>query len=453
MQRFLSFRRNSVSSGSYIISNKKNEILNAYLGSCVGVSICDRKNGIGGLIHLLLAQPTTEGSTFGKPENYALTGLPMFIRDLYKNGAKKENMKAVVAGGVLVGPVSGMDIYLDIGGKITEVVERLLRDEGISIIKSETGGYFSCCLSLNLSNWESSIELINMPGESPEINFIKPTKKQLERAMADVRPVPQIVLKIIRMIQDDKSSMTDLAIEVRQEQVIAAKVIRLCNTAFFRQKAKVDSIDRALLVLGEKRLLQLAISASMEDFFPKEAGGYSLCKGGLFNHAVGAAMISEKLASITGLVPDETAYTAGLLHDIGKVALDQYMGLAYPLFYRKIQVGGESLINVENDIFGTTHTEIGGLLADQWSIPEEIAEVIKYHHDPEQASLNPELTHIVYLADFILSRFMVGNELDRLNADDFDERLNRIGLAPEQFPSLIEKLSGELFNLSLTDEE
>ena len=129
------------------------------------------------------------------------------------------------------------------------------------------------------------------------------------------------------------------------------------------------------------------------------------------------------------------------------------MGLAYPLFYRKIQVGDESLINVENEVFGATHTEIGGMLADQWSMPEDIAEVIKCHHDPELASLNPVLTHIVYFADLILSRFMVGNELDRLNTDDFSERLKRIGLTPEQFPVIIDKLSVELSNLSLSEKE
>lgn len=453
MQQNLSFKKNSVHSGSYVISNRKNEILKAYLGTCVGVAIWDASNDIGGLIHLLLAEPIVEGNTMGSPENYALTGLPMFIRDLYKNGAKKKHLKAVVAGGVLVGPVSGMDINLDIGGRTTEVVERLLAMEDIPIVKMETGGYFSCCLSLNLSNWKSSIDLISMPDELPEIDFVKPSKTQLERAMADVRPIPQIVLKIIRMIQDDQCSMEDLAKEVRQEQVITAKVIRLCNTPFFKQRFKVDSIKKALLVLGEKRLLQLAISASMEDFFPKETGGYSFCKGGLFNHAVGTAMICEKLADMTGFVSDDIAYTAGLLHDIGKVVLDQYMGLVYPFFYRRIQNEDQNLIDVENDVFGVTHTEIGGLLADQWLIPEEIVEVIKFHHDPEQATLNPELTHIVYFADLILSRFMVSNEMDRLNTDYFSERLNKIGLTPEQFPAIIEKLSEEISNLSSYEKD
>jgi len=446
-------RKNSVCSGSFIVSNKKNEILNAHLGTCVGVSICDKHNGIGGLIHLLLGEPTTAGNTLGRPENYAVTGLPMFISELYKNGAEKEHLKATVAGGVLVGPVSRMDINLDIGGRTTEIVEKILKEEGIPIVKRETGGYFSCCLSLNLSNLETTIDLISMPDASSGIDFVKPTKNQLETAIAHVRPIPQIALKIIRMIQDDSYSILDMAKEIRQEQVLTAKVIRLCNTAFFQQKIKFDSIDRALIVLGEKRLLRLVISSSMEDFFPGESGGYSLCKGGLFNHAVGTAIICEKLANITGIASSDIAYTAGLLHDIGKVLLDQYMGTVFPLFYRRIQTGDESLINVENDIFGTTHAEIGGILAENWSMPDRIVEVIKYHHDPERASVGKELTHIVYLADLILSRFMTGNELDRLNTDDFSVRLNKIGLTPEQFPGIIEKLSEDLSTLSLSEKE
>jgi putative nucleotidyltransferase with HDIG domain len=447
MERSLLLRNNSVPSGSYVISNKKNEVLNAYLGTCVGVAICDRHNNVGGLIHLLLSEPTAPGNTLGRPENYALTGVPMFIRDLILNGAIKENLEATVAGGVLVGPVSRVDINLDIGGRTTEVVEKILAREGIPIIKRETGGYFSCCLNLNLSDWETSIELINVPDESHE-TFNKPDNNALTKAMDDVRPIPQNILKIIRMIQDDNYSMLDLSKEVRQEQVIAAKIIRLCNSAFFHQKYMVNSIDRALAVLGEKRLLKVLISASMEDFFPSESGGYSLCKGGIFTHAVETAITAERLAVKTGLVSGDLAYTAGLLHDIGKVALDQYMGLAYPLFYRDLQEKGETLINVEKRIFGATHTEIGGILSERWFMPEQITEVIKYHHAPEQASHFPELTHMVYLADLILSRFMVGNEIDRLDTEHFTSRLNRIGLSPEGFPALIEELSEGLLNLS-----
>ncbi|MFC1532647.1 hypothetical protein ACFL7M_04690 [Thermodesulfobacteriota bacterium] len=80
-------RRSSVSSGNYVISGKKGEILDAYLGSCVGLTLCDKHSDVGGLIHLLLPEPPGR-DMFGKPENYALTGLPMFIRDLRDTGGR-----------------------------------------------------------------------------------------------------------------------------------------------------------------------------------------------------------------------------------------------------------------------------------------------------------------------------------------------------------------------------
>ena len=438
--------KNAVPSGSYIISGQKEEIVEAYLGTCVGVTICDPVAGIGGLIHLLLPEPT--GIDGGRqPGNYATTGLPLFIRGLYAAGAHGERMKAYVAGGALVGPVSERDLALDIGGRTTEIVEDLLHCEGISVTRSETGGFFACRLGLNLLTWESVVEPLGVSGLiSTGMDIKKPTPAGLQNAMESVIPIPQTALKIIRMIRDDTQGMKDMAREIRRDQVISAKVIRLCNSAFFGVKVPIDSIDRALVILGEKRLLQLVVSASMEDFFPDTEQGYSLCKGGLYNHALGTAMICEKLAGLTGKVSPDIAYTAGLLHDIGKVVLDQYMAPAYPLFYRRTQLNGENLISVENEVFGITHPEAGYRLAERWSLPESLIDTILFHHRPEKATANPELTHLVYLADLVMSRFIVGQELERVNTDDLKLRLGKLGLGPEQFPMVIDSIPHQLLN-------
>lgn len=444
--------RNLVPSGSYVVSRQKGEVLDAFLGSCIGVTICDRHAGVGGMIHILLPEPQSK-SALGNPKNYAISGLPLFIKELYDQGATNENLTAVVAGGALVGPLSNLDLNLDIGGRNAEVVEMILGKEGIPIHRSETGGFFSCRLSLNLATWESDIQPIISPSPKEEADFTMPTSEELDMAMANVKPIPQIALKIIRMLQDNKCSIQEIGREIRQDQVISGRVIRLCNSAFFRQKMGIDSIDRALIVLGEKRILKLVISASMQDYFSREMGGYSLCKGGLFNHAVGTAIICEKLTSFIPEISGDIAYTAGLLHDIGKVVLDQYMDLTYSLFYRRTQEEGENFINVESEVFGVNHPEIGGRLAEQWSLPEHLVEVIKYHHNPEQAVISPELTHLVYLADLLMSRFIVGQEIERLNTDSLVSRLERIGLKPEQFQDIVESISDELSSLTSSGGE
>jgi len=434
-----------VASGSYVISKKNNLGLNACLGTCVGVTLCDPEAGVGGLLHLLLPEPPNPQNAW-KPEVYATTGLPLFIRDLLKDGADKNKLEACVAGGALVGPISKQDLDLDIGGRTTAIVKTILKDENILIRKAETGGYFSCRLSLDLKTFKSSIVPLvaqNLPATE---NFKKPTSHEIARTISLVRPIPQIALKMTRMINESNYNMNEVAREIRQDQVLSAKVIRLCNSSFLGLKNRINSIDRALVILGEALLLQLLLTASLEMFLNDSEQGYSLCKGGLFQHALGTAIISEELARFTGNVSPAIAYTAGLLHDLGKTVLDQFIAPAHPFFYRKTQENGVDLCNIENEKLGINHPRVGGLLAEKWSLPEKLSDVIKHHHYPEKSEVDPELTHLVYLADLLMSRFQVGQVIECLNMEMLSQRLQRVGLQPSQFSAVIEAVSRKIFN-------
>ena len=162
---------NLVRAGSYVISRKKQVVLRAILGTCIGVTLCDRLANVGGMIHLLLPEPTDITKPW-HPEKYATTGLPIFIKALCEAGASRERMQAWIAGGALIDPVGEQDFVFDFGGRISEIVEEILHREGISIVAAETGGFFTCRLSLNLQTWESLIEPTNtMPALSDKIEF------------------------------------------------------------------------------------------------------------------------------------------------------------------------------------------------------------------------------------------------------------------------------------------
>jgi putative nucleotidyltransferase with HDIG domain len=439
--------RQYVASGKYVVSKKRSSILEAYLGTCVGVTLCDRGAEVGGLSHFLLPEPTG----LDKPLNaraYATTGLPLFIKALCDAGAKKQRLKASIAGGALAGMLSRDDLELDIGGRTTEAVQTILRKEGIPVNKAETGGYSSCVLGLDLQTFKSSIKPLGNHYTPDPRNFKKPTPDEISRSVSRVRPVPQIALKVARMIHNRDYRMQQIAKEIKQDQIISAKVIRLCNSSFIGLKKKIDSIDRALVILGEVLLLQLVVSASVELYFSDSGQGYSLCKGGLFQHSIGTAIVAEELAKFTHRVPPDIAYTAGLLHDIGKVVLDQYISSVYPFFYRRTQIDGIELCNAEMEKLGITHPDAGGLLAENWSLPENLTDTIKHHHYPEKATVNPELTHLVYLADLLMSRFQVGQELECLNMDNLSLRLQKIGLTPSHFPTLIDLIPQRIFDAS-----
>lgn len=435
-----------VASGDYVVGGAKSEILEAFLGTCVGVTLCDRQANVGGLLHLLLPEPTGVDRLW-QPAVYATTGLPVFLKALLDAGASRERLEACVAGGALVGPLCELDLSLNIGGRTAEIVEEFLSLEKIPVQKTETGGFFTCCLSLNMQTWESHIEPLGQAHLSaPRGEFKKPTCEEIDRSVEEVRPIPQIALKIIRMVRDHNRSFKDISKEIRQDQVLTAKILRLCRSPLFGMRCEVDSIDRALIMLGEKLFLELVVSASAEDFYPRNGSGYSLCKGGLYKHALGTAMISENLANFTGKVPPDIAYTAGLLHDIGKVVLDQYITRVYALFYRRTQVDGVNITAAERELFGITHTEVGGRMAARWSLPAVLTDVISYHHHPERATVSPELVHLVYLADLIMSRFMVGHELERLDTSGLGLSLERLGISPGRFPIIIDGIPRQIFN-------
>jgi putative nucleotidyltransferase with HDIG domain len=387
--------------------------------------------------HFLLPEPTGAEACW-QPLSYASTGLPLFIDAMIREGAAPRTMEACVAGGALVGPVCESDLELDIGGRTADVVERILRDRGIPASKAETGGFFTCRLALNLENLETEISPLGPQySRAAGERFTPPSSETLDASLEAVRPIPQVALKIIRMIRNQAYDMEDIAEETRRDQVISAKVIRLCNSPRFGMK--LDAIDRALVMVGERHLLQFILSAALDDFFPEaEKGGYSLCKGGLYKHALGTAMTAENLARYTGRVEPDIAYTAGLLHDIGKVVLDQYIAAVAPLFYRRTQVEGYNLIDVEKEAFGMCHTEAGHLLAERWGLPRSLAEAIRCHHSPEQASVNPDLTHVIYVADLLMSRFMAGHELERMDTSMLAEGLTRLGIPLQDFPAVVD---------------
>ena len=154
----------------------------------------------------------------------------------------------------------------------------------------------------------------------------------------------------------------------------------------------------------------------------------------------------RELAELTGKASPEIAYTAGLLHDIGIIVLDQFISSVHPFFYRRTQIDGVELCEVESEKLGITHPQAGKQLAENWSLPDNLADVIRHHHYPEKARVDPELTHLVYLADLLMNRFHVGQVLEFLNMEKLPQRLQKVGLKPSQFSDVIELISQKIFD-------
>jgi putative nucleotidyltransferase with HDIG domain len=433
-------RRTVVGSGEFRVAKSGRESLVACLGSCVGVAVVDRHAKAGGLLHILLPEDAAAGEAFGESV-CARTAIPVFLAALAEAGCTVESMEATLAGGSLVGAVSALDLDLDIGGRTVDVVNAMLKDAGVAVLSSETGGHFGSRLVLNLESLQATIEPLVDESPAPDGWPERLTVDEVDRAIARLRPIPQAALKIIRMLQADDYGLHEIAVEVGRDQVLTAKVIKACNAAFVGAREEIGSIDHALLLLGGRMVGTLILSSAMGSFFSGLPRGYSLSRGGLYHHAVCTAIVSDQLATITKAAPRDLAYTAGLLHDVGKVLLDQYVASARPLFYREVVVAGGDLRDVERAVLGISHDEAGARLADVWGFPSVLRNVIAHHGRPSEAEGDKTLTYLVYLADLLVLRFDAGHDLDRLGTADLGACLAYLGLASGSLPGLIGRIN------------
>jgi len=439
-----SISRYHVPAGTFHISEKRPLLLQAYLGTCVGVALYCKSSGVGGIIHLLLPEPIS-AHTCTQPEKYATTGLPLFIRSLLAAGAHRENLCASLAGGALVGPLRQQDLDLDIGGRTVEAVKKILTVESITIVQSETGGFFTCCLNLDMGTGQFFIEPAGQGKLAAASTLQTPGPQDIKTAIQQLKPIPQVALKILRLVDQNRFDIEPIAIEIRKDQVITARMLQLANSAMFGAKRTITSLDHAVVFLGQDLMVRIILSAAVQGYYEQSTMGYALCKGGMYHHAIGCAQIAEALARKTQCEDPGKAYTAGLLHDIGKVVLDQYVTAAYPLFYREIMDEKENIISIEKRLLGMSHTEVGTLLSRQWSFPAALIAAIQYHHQPNQCPEYEALCAIVYLADLLMSRFHAGLEIERLETQVLTKQLTILGLTRDGFIDLVDIIPPSIF--------
>lgn len=433
-----------VNPGSFQVDGKKNVLLKAILGTGVGIALHDARASIGGLLSVILPEPPDILST-STPLHYAATGLPLLIAEMLERGASRERLEAGIAGGALICSEKGKERCSDIGERTAELVKVLLLREGISINSSETGGLFSSVLTLNLKTFTASLAPITTKPSFPETTLPMPGQGAIEEAIEHLKPIPQVALKVLRML-DEEYDLTAISRELLQDQVMTAKILQLCNSAMYAGTViKLDSLDSALLRLGEELFIKTLISASLGSFYNQIDSSYSLCKGGLYQHAVGTALIAEKLASITGKASPAAAYTAGLLHDIGMVVLDQYMAPQCGLFYRELQQEKKNMLEMEETYLTYNHCEAGRELAGRWDLHPALASTIGCHHTPEKGEGNEILPFIVYLADLLMNRFNGGLTMERVDAEKLELRMGRLDLTVSQLPEIIDSIPIDAF--------
>ena len=261
-------------------------------------------------------------------------------------------------------------------------------------------------------------------------------KKLILKTIHDLPPMPQTVMKARDIMKNPGSSFEELAAVLSTDQALAAKVLKLANSAYYGFMGQVSSIQHASVMLGHKTLEQLITVAGTSNLLGKELGGYEQDAGDLWQHSLGVAFGSKIIANKKNPALADDAFAAGLIHDAGKLALDPHLSERKETFRQFMADGRVSFLLAEKEILGFDHAEIASELCKNWHVPESLATAIRYHHDPSLSN-GDQLSYIVHTADAIAMMSGIGAGIDGMLYQMDNNAFEFLGLVEEDVSEII----------------
>ncbi len=248
--------------------------------------------------------------------------------------------------------------------------------------------------------------------------------------------IPVAAARAIQILNEPEPDLSEVADIILADQVIAARVIRIINSPLYRLLHEIESVKQALVYLGPQKIFEIILTACFLELTDNRQQGLRLQS--CWEHSFGVGLVARSLAELSGVARPEVAYVAGILHDIGEVILSQQRP---EQFRQALVLAGEQeldLFDAETQVFGTSHSELGALLAQQWHFPDQLVQVILHHHDKE-IEQQPSLIQVVYLADHICVDVRLKCDMDQslredaagvygANLHELEHQLQRLGV-------------------------
>lgn len=243
-----------------------------------------------------------------------------------------------------------------------------------------------------------------------------------------INALPVFAQKLLRLIMSDESTTREITEQIKMDQGLSSKVIRMVNSPFYGLRQVVASIDRAVVLLGAQTLKNIALVAAINSYYTGNYAMYNTTGKKLWEHTYNVALISEAFALEVG-EPPEMMFLAGLLHDIGKILLVDF--LQNPV----------DSCEEEDAQLGTNHAAAAGYVLAKWQLPEEVIHIIALHHNPDDtirskilyyANILEHAAHINESVHFNKVMEFAFMDIPVKNREEFTQRLFTMLTTPKE---------------------
>ncbi|MBK8166732.1 MAG: HDOD domain-containing protein [bacterium] len=271
--------------------------------------------------------------------------------------------------------------------------------------------------------------------------------REIIEATGQLPALPATTARLLALMDDQSAGAAQVLEVIGTDPALTANLLKLCNSAYYGLRREVGSVHEALVMLGNRTVVQLAFATSLGDVLRGPLAGYRLERDALWRHSLAVAVGAAHLAGVAGdRSLRERAFTAGLVHDIGKLVLN---GPLKAKLQQLPQTGSyDALRQGERDLLGFDHAEAGQALAESWNFPAALADVIGRHHDVAapragRGRADDALVTAVVVANLGASRagFGAGSVCDD---QSWQDALATLGIAPADAEAALARLPGDV---------
>lgn len=226
---------------------------------------------------------------------------------------------------------------------------------------------------------------------------------------SDISSIKNIVTGLIKIINDSNSTARELTELIQIDPPLTAKVLRLANSAYYSPREKISEITRAVIWVGYDAIKELAINQKVCEIFNNSQFGEEYSRELLWKHSLAVALLAKLIYRREFGERGENIYAAGLLHEIGIIANDQFFPDSFQQLLHQSKTDRQNMIDIEYLNSGYNHAETGRAIIKHWQIPDEICSAIGNHHSPEEAAKKDmKFTYTLYIADYYCQRREIG---------------------------------------------
>jgi HD-like signal output (HDOD) protein len=271
----------------------------------------------------------------------------------------------------------------------------------------------------------------------------KDLRSEINRDKIKLPEIPSIVFELNEVIANPLSTADHISKVVNKSPSLAALLLKIVNSSFYGLPSRIDSLSKAVALIGTKEIAGLAIGISTITIFkdiPKEI----IDMHSFLKHSFACGIVSRALAAHKNMPNTEHFFVSGLLHDIGRLVIYQYLPeQAKTLLNHQIK-SNKLLYQEERSFIGYTHTDIGRYLTQKWKLTFELENNVFYHHNPSSAN-NPVQTAIIHLADIFVNALGIGSSGERSVPPLDYKAWDYLDISPSSFEGVIRQATHQFF--------